>query len=192
MSVLIPSISDAFQNIVAATEDALIADTSLDWGTLPKKLYFLHGHPKEIVSVLQGYTNSTGAKKNQKYPLVALFRDIKEEVNQQAEGLASRFNCSFIICTLTNPSDRSNDRQEKNFKPILLPIFTELINQITLSESFGTPTVNELKITKWDRYFWGTQAIDKNILNDCVDAVEVESISLQLINNICSPLSINS
>jgi hypothetical protein len=47
-----------------------------------------------------------------------------------------------------------------------------------------------MKIVKYDRYYWGTQVADKNILNDYIDAIEVESISLSLSNNICSPLSV--
>lgn len=192
MSDIIPSISDKFKEVIASTEADIIADTSLDWGLLPKKLYFLHGHPKEIVTTLQAYTNSTGPKKNQKYPLVALFRDIREEIVQQQYGLGGPFKCSFIICTLTKASDRADDRERKNFKPILLPIFDKLIKQISLYEGFGTPTIDEMKIVKWDRYFWGTQSLDKNVLNDCVDAIEVETISLQNINNICAPLRINN
>jgi hypothetical protein len=179
-----PSISDAFEKVVQSTSDAIAANAAINWGTLPKKVYFMHGHPKEIVNVLQSYTNSP-AKKNQKYPLVALLRDIKENVNQQQYGLGSKFNCSFLILGLTVPTYRSTDREVKNFKLILHPILSELLLQISLSSDFGCPTIEEMNIVKWDRYFWGTQAVDKNILNDYVDAVEVENISLNLINNIC-------
>lgn len=179
-----PSISDAFKDAVALTEAAIIANSSINFGAIPKKVYFMHGHPKEVVSVLQSYTNSP-AMKNQKYPLVALFRDIREDLNEQLFGLGSSFKCRFVICTLTTPTLRADDREQKNFKPILIPIFEELIKQISASSFFGCPTVENMKIAKWDRYFWGTQAADKNTLNDYIDAIEVESISLKLINNIC-------
>lgn len=176
----IPSISDAFRTVVAATEAAIIADASINWGTLPKKVYFMHGHEKEIVNVLQSFTNASLPK----YPLVCLFRDIKEAVSIQKFGLTPAFNCRLVICTLTTPSLRANDREIQNFKPILLPIFEQLIKQISKSSSFGMPAIDKMKIVKWDRYFWGTQAVDKNILDDYIDAVEIESISLHL-NNFC-------
>lgn len=180
----LPSISAKLKQVVAATEAALIADSTIDFGTVPKKLYFMHGHPKEIVAVLQSYTNSP-AKKNQKYPLVALFRDIKEKVNQQQYGLASTFKCRIVICTLTDPNLRADDREQRNFIPILLPIFEELLYQLSISAEFGTPTIEEMEVEKWDRYFWGSQAVDKNILNDYIDAVEIESITLKNLNIIC-------
>lgn len=179
----IPSISDAFKSIVAATEAAIIADNSLDWGVLPKKVYFMHGHPKEIVNVLQAYTNSP-EKKNEKYPLVALFRDIREDIENQRFGLGTTFKCRFVICTLTSPTLRADDREQQNFKPILIPIFEEIIKQISKSKLFGMPNIKDMKIVKYDRYFWGSEQVEKNKLNDYIDAVEVESISLTL-KNIC-------
>lgn len=144
----------------------------------------MHGHPKEIVNVLQAYTNSP-THKNSKYPLIALMRDMPEDLREGVYGFKSDFKCRIVICTLATPTDRANDREVKNFKPILHPVLTEFVNQLSLSAAFGTPTVDELKIRKWDRYFWGSQAADKNVLNDCIDAVEIESISLKLIGNNC-------
>lgn len=179
----IPSISDAFKTVVAATEAAIIANTTLNWGTLPKRVFFMHGHPKEIVNVLQAYTNSPEMK-HKKYPLVALFRDIREDIELQRYGLAPSFKCRFVICTLTSPTLRADDREIQNFKPILIPIFEEIIKQISKSKRFGMPRVKDMKIVKFDRYFWGSEQVEKNILNDYIDAVEVESITLSL-KNIC-------
>ena len=62
----IPSISDAFKDVTTKVSDAIAADPNVNFGTIPKQVYFMHGHPNEIVSVLQSYTNSP-TKKNQKY-----------------------------------------------------------------------------------------------------------------------------
>lgn len=180
---MLPSISEGWRSVVEATSEAIAANPSVDFGPIPKHVYFMHGHPKEIVAVLQSYTNSP-LMKSQKYPLVALFRDIREEVIQQANGLGIRFKCRAVICTLTNPNLRADDREQRNFKPILIPIFEELLRQFSLSPLFGMPTIEEMKVIKWDRYFWGSQMVDQNILNDYIDAVEIESISLNQ-NNIC-------
>lgn len=175
-----PIISDAFRVVVAATEAAIIADDSLDWGTLPKKVYFMHGHEKEIVSILQSMTNAPAPIKNEKYPLIILFEDIREKHRQSLNGITTSFKCRIVICTLTQPTLRADQRLEQNFKPVLLPIFDEFIRQLSLSVPFNRPTIKDMDITKWNRYYWGSQPVDKNILNDYIDAVEIESISLNL------------
>jgi hypothetical protein len=182
----IPSISDAFRVIVQNTEAAIIADSSLDWGTLPKKVYFMHGHPREIVGVLQSYTNSPDFK-NKKYPLVILVRDIEdEEAWTGQEGFDIPFQCRIFICTLTTPTLRAPDRETQNFKPILHPILFNLCNQISLSDRFGMPTPEDMKIKWTDRYYWGADVVDKNKLNDYIDAVEVKTMSLRLYNLHCT------
>lgn len=183
MSV-ITSISDVLKIITARTEAALIANANINFGSIPKKVYFMHGHPKEIVSVLQAYTKSP-TKKNHKYPLICLFRDIKEKLSVGQSGITTYSKPRLVICTLTTPDFRAEDRKVKNFDPILLPILIEFINQITESEFFGAPQLEQLDITKIDRYFWGTEAADKTILNDYIDAIEIESITLNLVNTIC-------
>lgn len=183
MSVM-ASISDTLEVITQRTEAALIADTLINFGSLPKKVYFMHGHPKEIVAVLQSFTKSP-TKKNQKYPLICLFRDFKEKVGEGISGYTSAATPRLVICTLTKPHLRAQDRKVENFDPILIPILQEFINQIRVSEFFGAPSLQQLNITKWDRYFWGTESADKTILNDYIDAIEIESISLNLVNTIC-------
>lgn len=181
---LIPSIADAFQQVVSDTSAAIAADTSIDWGTLPKVVYFLHGNPREIVKVLQEYTNSP-AKKDKKYPLIALMRDIKEGLSNQSTGIGTKFSCKILIINLTKPEYRSTEREIKSFKRILHPILSEFINQLGQCAQFYCPTVDEMEIVKYDRYFWGTVEVDKNILNDFVDAVELEINNLKLKNNNC-------
>lgn len=152
----------------------------------------MHGNPKEIMAVLQAMSEGPKTKDN-KFPLVALFRDIKENVELQRFGLASSFNAHIGIFTLTDPKMRAEERQARTFKPILLPIFESLVNNISKSVLFGQPPINDMKIKKWDCYFYGSgmnpdrspsSPGNKNMFNDWVDAVEIESISLKL-KNIC-------
>lgn len=181
----LPSITTAFKNVVTATDAAIIADTDVDFVAIPKRVYFMHGHPKEIVNVLQEYTNSP-THKNSKYPLIALMRDIREELSDQQHGFGTDFKARIVICTLTKETLRADDREIKNFIPILNPVFEEFIYQLSQSVDFGMPTISEMKIVKHDRYYWGSQVADKNVFNDCIDAIEIESISLK-INQINCP-----
>lgn len=182
----IPSISDALRTVVAATEAAIIADTSLDWGTLPKKVYFMHGHPIEIATVLQSYTESPTLK-NKKYPFVILARDIEDETPTMGHnGWDLKFEAKLFICTITSPHLRAEDRELQSFKPILHPILYELHNQISRSNLFGMPTIDQTGIRFTDRYRWGANVVDKNILNDYIDAVECKSMPLTLYNQSCT------
>jgi len=182
----IPSISDAFKLVVAATEAAIINDASINWGTLPKKVYFMHGHPKEITGLLQSFTNSP-EKKNKKYPLVILVRDIEDEQpSAGSNGVDISFKAQLFICTITTPTYRADDREARNFKPILHPILYELLNQISASDLFGMPTVDEMKVKWTDRYYWGANVANKDIFSDYIDAVEVSQLQLKLYNKNCS------
>lgn len=180
---LIPSISDAFKSVVEQVEADITADNSLNWGTLPKKVYFKQGTLKEINTVLTAYSTSQefSAKK---YPLICLIRDVKESLELQQYGLATNFKCRLLIINFTLPAYRADDRELLNFKPILLPIFESLIRQIGKSKNFGMPTVKDMQITKYDCYFYGSSENNKNIFNDYVDAIDIESITLRL-KNIC-------
>lgn len=178
----IPSISDALRTVVGATEAAIIANPNIVWGTLPKKVYFMQGSLLEITGVLDTYTKSP-TYKDKKYPLVCFIRDVKETITQQISGLGTSFKCRILIVTLTSQDLRADDRELKNFKPILIPIFEELIRQFEKSTLFGMPRVSDLAITKYDCYFYGTAQNNKNIFNDRVDAIDIESISLNLKNH---------
>lgn len=166
---------------------ALIANTSIDFGTIPKKLYFIQGNKKEILSVLQAMTKGPKTK-DKKYPVIALFRDVKENLFEMKDGISTTFNAHLAIFTLTSPTYRADEREEKVFKKILIPIFEEFIRQLGKSKAFGMPTVKEMAIKKWDCYFYGSGFADgnkdRNILLDFVDAIDIESISLKL-KNIC-------
>lgn len=174
------------KRVVAATEAALIADSTIDFGSrLPKKVYFMHGHQKEINAVLQSMAQA-GATNNKRFPLIVLFRDIKESLTEDGEVYLVDFKARMGIFTLTDPAYRSDDREDKNFIPILKPILEEFIKQLTLSLDFSFPSVDSLELKYWDCYFYGSSLNGENIFNDKVDAIEIESISLKLINNNCT------
>lgn len=178
----IPSISASFRQLVSDTEAALIDDSNVVFPSdVPKKLHFMQGNIAEVNARLQEMTNSP-QHKGKKYPLFVLFRDIKEGLNEERFGLSTAFNAKFAIFTLTNPKYTSDQREEKTFTPILRPILEEIINQISKSKAFGMPTVKQMKIEKWDCFFYGSSQNNKNPFGDYLDAIEVPSISLVLKN----------
>ena len=175
-----PSISGAFRQLVADTEASLIGDSSVAFpADVPKKLYFMQGNIIEVNTRLQGMTNSP-QHKGKKYPLVVLFRDLKEKISQERHGFGTSFNAKFAIFTLTDPKYTSDQREEKTFTPILRPILEKMITNISASSIFGMPTVEQMKIEKWDCFFYGSSQNNKNIFGDYLDAIEVPNISLVL------------
>lgn len=176
-----PSISAAFKQLVADTEIELIADSTVVFpADVPKKLYFMQGNVVEVNTRLQSMTNS-GQHKGKKFPLVVLFRDIKERIT--IDGI--EFNCKVGIFTLTQPTYTADEREEKTFIPILRPIFEELLNQFSVSKAFGQPTVKDMEIDKWDCFFYGSVQGNKNQFNDKVDAIEISNIKLKLGMETC-------
>lgn len=178
----LPSISDALEIIVPKVEAAIIADTTLNWDDLPKKVYFMHGHLKEITAVLQSM--ATADTKNKKYPLIALLRDFKETISEVKDGYQASARPRLLIATRTLPNRRAEERKEKNFDPVLIPILENLMIQISKSNLFGRPSAADMNVVKWDCYFYGTGNNDKNLFNDYIDAIDVEGISLKA-KNIC-------
>jgi hypothetical protein len=179
--VRFPSISTAFRQLVTDTETALQADANVVFpADTPKKLYFMQGNVIEINTQLQILTKSK-VHKGKKFPLVALFRDIKE-VPQIDDSVS--FKCKFGIFTLTDQNYSSDQREEKTFVPVLRPIYEEILNQLSLSTAFGMPNVKDLQIDKWDCFFYGSVQNNKNQFSDFVDAIEVQNISLNL-KSIC-------
>ena len=92
----------------------------------------------------------------------------------------------MAIFTLTEGTFNADQRELATFKPILRPILKHLLYQISVSPVFGQPTIEQMKVTKIDCFFYGSNLSDKNVLNDFVDAIEIQSITLKINNNFCN------
>jgi hypothetical protein len=147
-------------------------------------IYFKHGHPKEIIAELQAMSKSPD-KKNQRYPLVALFRDFPEERGVDA-GIYSVPTLNIFVIALSNPVFTSDDRKSKNFMPILYPIIDELFKQIRQSGDFAPGLKSVYQYTQIDHYFWGRESIfgaEANIFTDWIDCIEIKNFKLPIYLN---------
>jgi hypothetical protein len=153
---------------------------------LGRPVYYMFGHPVEIVNRLQEMTNSP-SEKDKKFPLVVLFTDIAIPRNQTI-GFYGKAKLQIIIANYTEQNYDSPDRLANNFKPILQPIKEELLNQISRHKQF---TFEEaVEFTEIERYFWGKQGLYGNTgneFNDFIDCIELKDVSVTIKNNICSP-----
>lgn len=147
-------------------------------------LYYMFGHPLEIVGRLQEITQST-TDKDKKYPLIALFADIPIDKTGPV-GFYGRAKLTIIIATLADPNMTAEQRIEATFKPILQPIKEQLVDQLFKHKQFSF--ADELKYWEIEHYYWGRQGLygnTANIFNDYIDAIELRDIDILIKNKIC-------
>jgi len=143
-------------------------------------VYYKYGHPKEISSRLQELSNSP-KEGHKKFPLIILFTDIT--IEKDVPGYYGSTSLRMLVANITEPTYISEDRTERNFKPVLHPIKTELIKQVGLHVQFTYD--GELTYDETDMYFYGSQINSKNVFNDYIDAIELKNIQVNIKNKIC-------
>ena len=140
--------------------------------------YYDHGHPIEMVNtLLEKDGNDTW--KFKKYPLIYLRQDFKESMTN--DGLYTTIsNLDIFILNNTSMDYTSEQRYTNVLKPILYPLFEAFIKKVSQSTKLANPVVD---YDKYDRLFWGTSAAmgnEANILNDPIDAIEINLIDLKV------------
>jgi len=146
-----------------------------------KAPYYEHGHFLEIANKLTEKDAATLLYKYQKYPLIALIQDFPER-RQTLKPTEASLN--ILIITYTEQSYSSADRYVNTIIPILYPLYDSLLKALKASRTFG----GTFDHTKIDRVNWGTQRPYFNeslILNDYVDAIELQDLQVQIINSPC-------
>lgn len=150
-----------------------------------QRVHFMAAHPLEITNRL------TNKDKNglylEKYPLIGVFHDFKEQMGRQI-GEYAKVSPRIIIANNTSSEFISNQRYEKNFKPILYPIYESFLKQITLAKKgkwkyFNMYGEGSIRHDKTDRLFWGTStayANTANIFNDYLDCIDIENLELSI------------
>jgi hypothetical protein len=150
-----------------------------------ESLHFDHGHVMEIAGKLLGKQKSLD-----KYPLVILVEDIEHDMF----GGMIHLNLRLFIVNL-NPiiTMDSPERWEKIVEPRLMPIYDELMKQFAANgfswDKNRTPGVTpphkmtvRPKFGVWLRELKGTY---KNILNDPLDAIEINDLKINTKDKTC-------
>lgn len=146
--------------------------------------FYMYGHRLEISNRLLEKTKDK-VLKYQKYPLVALRMDIPETVK---DGLW-HYKLNIVIVAKTDPNYDTPERMQNVFRPVLYPLYEQLLQAIINSGLFMWEQGNDVPVhTKIDRPFWGITAKEGNtayIFNDPLDGIEI--IDLELTQRIkCS------
>jgi len=148
-------------------------------------VHYDHGHPIEIIETLREKDGSNNFR-FKKYPLVALFQDFPEDGSSDI-GIASVVSLHVMIVMTTQPQYKASQRIEKNFKPVLYPIFQEFKKALYKSRAFQMKGP-KLDCRKFDRLYWGREGLMKNetnLFNDWIDGIELRNIKLRVNEKLC-------
>lgn len=131
-------------------------------------LNYQYGYIRELNETLIQYT-SNDAFLPLKFPLVWLEQPFTV-VRNEAPGYFGRIErLRFFICQQTDVNYKARQRMDLIFKPILYPIYWELLNGIDLSLAFLTQSRYQIQHSFTDRYYWGEEQQDN--LADKIDCM---------------------
>lgn len=179
-------IQDILGPIVAKVSDKLLpALKAFDSGI--NAVHYDYGHPLEIIETLSQKSEAGGDFVYQKYPLVALFLDADLRRGNEI-GVYGEFTLHIAIIRGTDPTYKAKQRDDMNFKPVLMPIYLELMKQIRRSGVFFITSEQMIPHSPINRYYWGKQGLygnEGNIFNDHVDCIEIKDLKLKVNINYC-------
>lgn len=179
------NIVEIFGEIVKRTNIYLNADSKFMDGyhlavgsQEPFELQYQYGKRFEIAQTMVEYAKSP-LTNNLKFPRLCLFTDIVESHT----SISFSSELDLLLITATLPEYYSEQRLEINFKPILLPIYEALIQNMKDSRYI----MGDFTFNKKDCYFYGATTKDgqvSNMYSDYLDAIEINSIKLKF-NKYC-------
>lgn len=142
-------------------------------------LNYQYGYVKELQEHLEQWGKSE-AKAALKFPLVWIKQPFTVVRNTQGFfGIVS--DLSMFVIHSTAPELKAKKRMTDKFKPVIYPIYREIINQIDLSPVFSNLGIPDIPHRFTDRYYWGED--QKTVIPDAVDVMEINFQTLRITNN---------
>lgn len=192
MSIVKPLyIVDIFADIVSRVENVVLStiqanETAALGSTKIQGINYQKGHKIELIQTLS-QMEANASTQQQKYPMVYLVQDFTERRGRSIKQYAE-VNLQIFIAHYTEATRKVDDRMTKVFKPVLYPIYYELMNQISLEPLIIQADEQDIRHDKTDRLYWGTQSFGGNkehSLNDYLDAIEVNNLTLNFNFKTC-------
>ena len=185
-------IDDIIEEVVQATSDEVLTtiqanETEVLGSSLIQQIRFSKSSFDELIETLF-QADKSGEERFTKYPLVHLVQDIAIERGSDI-GFYGTTNLTIVFIHQTQQNFKTDERDEKVFKPVLWPIYYEFMEQLKRSAWILNPWQNtgEFRHRVIKRAFWGNRKLEttKNILNDYVDAIEVQNLQLKINYSNC-------
>jgi len=125
-------------------------------------------------------TEKGGTLKYRKYPLIYLQLPFAENYDVDYP-LLYEATCTMYILNRTTPQPNADRRYDDVFRPVLYPIFENLIKEIEAQKDINSGgKQNPLQFNKTDLMYWGDGAA--NMSTDIVDAIEITNLKLGILH----------
>lgn len=177
-------IQDVFKNIVtkvSAEMTPILKDINDEY----TGVHFQYGSGYEIIETLNQMTMNDLSY--DKYPLICLFLDVKEDFNTEAGIYSTAKNIRIAICNQTESTFKADERDLLQFKPILTPIYQCLLRKMKTETAFFYPSLGFEHEAKRN-YYWGREGVygkEGAIFNDKLDAIELTFNELKIYETYC-------
>lgn len=156
-------------------------ETNALGATLIQNINYQYGHFRELIVTLAQWDTDPSFQQ-QKYPLIYLVQDFREQRGKLA-GVYADVSLNIIICHQTLAEYKATDRMANVFKTVLYPIYYSFIRQLAKHNLTFAASPDLIPHDKWDRTYWGTSGMggnDKTMLNDFVDAIDIQNLQLKI------------
>jgi hypothetical protein len=114
-------------------------------------------------------------------PFIWLVMNFDEDMGKTGQGYEIP-DVNILICANTDNTWSMEERDENNFKPILLPIYEELMLQIRREKKFGMPGEAKTRHKRIIRPYWGGGDVNGadtgNLFKQKVDAIQIRNLKL--------------
>lgn len=178
---------DEFATVVAAVRQALLLGPDPDRFSV---LNYQYGYITELNETLTQWSK-TPQTAHDKYPLVWLEEPFTITRGRNPAIYGSINSVRVFIIQSSTKDLKAARRMTDKFKPVIYPIYRELLTQLDLSLPFSmtaaAKAVERFEHDFTNRYWWGDA--QQAHLNDVVDCSIVTFRNLTVNNNLnCTPL----
>lgn len=143
-------------------------------------LNYQFGYLDELNETLKQYSeNATDAAK--KYPLIWLVQPFTVDKTDRIDGaFYGTTKVRVVLFMHTDKVYKAKQRMDNVFKPVLIPIYSELLKQ--MDNHLAIVTKYGQRIHQYtERYYWGV-AQQENF-NDAVDCIDIVNLEIDVNNN---------
>lgn len=139
-------------------------------------LNYQYGYVQELNETLQQWENDP-VQQPLKFPLVWLAEPYNvDHSNPDLPG--GTVDLELFIINKSGKTWKAEERMNANFKPVIYPIYNQLLNQLAISPVTGVTSTDLIKHKYSNRYYFGEN--NRSVLNDVVDCMRVSISKLPL------------
>jgi hypothetical protein len=158
-----------------------VISTSISGGTWTAcDPYYFYGHAEEIANMIDGKTSSA-IYKYQKYPMIALYVDVKENRQLKDENKLAQADLHVLLATETKREYSCAERDTNIVNPILFPLYNLFMNSFEKNRHlFIIPPNEGFSHEMSVKYLHNSDGKQQNTLNAYVDAIEISGLKVKI------------